>query len=167
MICLPHAMAVPVLVTATVSGRFLNGGWASPAAKAGQSLLAPHTPVRLVVVSDAPDVGDTVGAGHAGPLVTPEEFERETEAADGIARAILADAAEVLDLGDGPADVLHGSPGPAICAHATDLSAAAIVIGSRGRGGLKRAVLGSVSDHVVRHAPCPVIVTSPPGVVHD
>ena len=29
-----------------------------------------------------------------------------------------------------------------------------------GRSGLKRAVLGSVSDQVVRHASCPVVVTS-------
>jgi len=33
------------------------------------------------------------------------------------------------------------------------------VVGSRGRGGLKRAVLGSVSDHLVRNAPCTVVVT--------
>jgi nucleotide-binding universal stress UspA family protein len=31
--------------------------------------------------------------------------------------------------------------------------------GSRGRGGLTRALLGSVSDYIVRNAPCPVVVT--------
>lgn len=36
----------------------------------------------------------------------------------------------------------------------------AIVIGTRGRGGIKRALLGSVSDYVVRNAPCPVVVTT-------
>ena len=42
---------------------------------------------------------------------------------------------------------------------ARDESATAIVIGSRGRGGIKKALLGSVSDYVVRNAPCPVVVT--------
>jgi nucleotide-binding universal stress UspA family protein len=33
-----------------------------------------------------------------------------------------------------------------------------IVLGSRGLGGVKRALMGSVSDSVVRHAHCPVLV---------
>ncbi len=36
-----------------------------------------------------------------------------------------------------------------------------IVIGSRGFGGLKRALLGNVADSVVRHAHCPVLVVRP------
>lgn len=41
---------------------------------------------------------------------------------------------------------------------AEELSAGLIVMGSRGVGGLKRALMGSVSDNVVRHAHCPVLV---------
>ncbi len=41
------------------------------------------------------------------------------------------------------------------------LGAGLIVMGSRGLGGLKRALLGSVSDSVVRHAHCPVMVVRP------
>jgi nucleotide-binding universal stress UspA family protein len=32
------------------------------------------------------------------------------------------------------------------------------VMGSRGQGRIRRALLGSVSESVVRHAPCPVII---------
>ena len=42
---------------------------------------------------------------------------------------------------------------------AEDLRAGLIVMGSRGRGGVRRALMGSVSDSVVRHAHCPVMVT--------
>ena len=39
-----------------------------------------------------------------------------------------------------------------------DIGAGLIIMGSRGLGGVKRALMGSVSDSVVRHAPCPVLV---------
>jgi nucleotide-binding universal stress UspA family protein len=55
--------------------------------------------------------------------------------------------------------VVDGDPGRALCRVAADVGATAVIIGSRGRGGLKRALLGSVSDYVVRHAPCSVIVS--------
>jgi nucleotide-binding universal stress UspA family protein len=41
---------------------------------------------------------------------------------------------------------------------AEELGAGLIAMGSRGQGGVKRALLGSVSDSVVRHAHCPVLV---------
>jgi nucleotide-binding universal stress UspA family protein len=56
--------------------------------------------------------------------------------------------------------VVTGSAGAGLCALAEELSASVIVMGTRGRGGIRRAVLGSVSDHVVRNAPCPVLTSS-------
>ena len=41
---------------------------------------------------------------------------------------------------------------------AEELGAGLIVMGSRGHGGIRRAIMGSVSDSVVRHAHCPVMV---------
>jgi nucleotide-binding universal stress UspA family protein len=43
-----------------------------------------------------------------------------------------------------------------------EIGAGLIVMGSRGLGGLRRALMGSVSDSVVRHAHCPVLVVRPP-----
>jgi nucleotide-binding universal stress UspA family protein len=44
---------------------------------------------------------------------------------------------------------------------AEDIGAGLIVVGSRGLGGVRRALMGSVSDSVVRHAHCPVLVVRP------
>jgi nucleotide-binding universal stress UspA family protein len=41
---------------------------------------------------------------------------------------------------------------------AEEIEAGLIVVGSRGLGGIRRALIGSVSDSVVRHAHCPVMV---------
>ena len=41
---------------------------------------------------------------------------------------------------------------------AEELDAGLIVMGSRGLGGIRRVLMGSVSDSVVRHAHCPVLV---------
>jgi nucleotide-binding universal stress UspA family protein len=51
-----------------------------------------------------------------------------------------------------------GEPDREIVALAEELGAGLIVMGSRGLGGVRRALMGSVSDGVVRHAPCPVMV---------
>jgi nucleotide-binding universal stress UspA family protein len=48
-----------------------------------------------------------------------------------------------------------------ILALAEELGADLIVMGSRGLGGVRRALMGSVSDSVVRHAHCPVLVVRP------
>jgi nucleotide-binding universal stress UspA family protein len=52
--------------------------------------------------------------------------------------------------------LVEGPPGDVLAAAAAD--ADLIVVGSHGRGGLAAALLGSVSQHVVRHASCPVVI---------
>lgn len=49
-------------------------------------------------------------------------------------------------------------PGHVICHVAEEEKASLIVIGSRGAGKIRRTILGSVSDYVVNHAHCPVLV---------
>lgn len=54
--------------------------------------------------------------------------------------------------------LVEGVPGQAIVDTAADLGADLIVVGSHGASGLERVLLGSVSEFVVRHARCPVLV---------
>jgi len=54
--------------------------------------------------------------------------------------------------------LLHGPAALQIVRAAQDDRADVVVIATRGRTGLKRVVLGSVAEHVMRTAPCPVLV---------
>eukprot|EP00250_Pteridium_aquilinum_P023009 c26042_g1_i1 orf=107-589(-) len=56
------------------------------------------------------------------------------------------------------AKIFWGDPNEKICEAVSKLSIHALVMGSRGQSTLKRALLGSVSNHVVNHATCPVTV---------
>jgi nucleotide-binding universal stress UspA family protein len=135
------------------------------AGAAGLAILKPGGRVLVVSVTDGPDPSLADDAtGHAGPSLTPEQLDEQNRAAHDRSRAAveatIAAWRERGSLPDGvEALVVEGQPGPALCTLAEDEAAAAIVVGSRGRGGIKRAFLGSVSDHVVRNASCPVVVT--------
>lgn len=51
-----------------------------------------------------------------------------------------------------------GSPGSTICKNVINEDIDMVVMGSRGLGTVRRTILGSVSDYVLHHAHCPVIV---------
>ncbi|KAI9203835.1 uncharacterized protein BJ171DRAFT_562171 [Polychytrium aggregatum] len=57
---------------------------------------------------------------------------------------------------------LRGDPRDEIIVKLEEIKADMIIMGSRGMGALKRAFMGSVSDHLVHHAPCAVVVTRTP-----
>jgi nucleotide-binding universal stress UspA family protein len=52
--------------------------------------------------------------------------------------------------------MVNDHPGPALIGLAE--GAYTLVVGARGLGGFKGLVLGSVSQHLVHHAPCPVLI---------
>lgn len=59
--------------------------------------------------------------------------------------------------------VLQGIPGEVVVQEALRLKADVVVMATHGRGGLRRTVLGSVTDHVVRHLEgVPVLLVHPP-----
>ena len=59
--------------------------------------------------------------------------------------------------------LLIGDPATAIVEAAVDLNADIIVIGTHGRTGLTRLLMGSVAENVVRKAKCPVLTVKQPG----
>ncbi|MGI5939944.1 MAG: universal stress protein [Thermoleophilia bacterium] len=82
-----------------------------------------------------------------------ESFRGESE-------AIVADAlAKVEELRPGlvcEAKAVEGHAGTVILEEAHD--ADMVVVGSRGRGELAGRMLGSISQHIINHSPCPVAV---------
>lgn len=92
---------------------------------------------------------DYSGASEAERAAVEEEFETALRTAfpttpevDVERKLVQGDAAHVLE------------------AEARDANL--VVVGSRGRSGIAAALLGSVSKHVVDHAPCPVVVVKAP-----
>jgi nucleotide-binding universal stress UspA family protein len=137
--------------------------FATEALLAGLRVLAPADRTLVVTVVEPGDASLVFGAsGLAGGVIDEQEYADMVAAQREAAKAILRDAVTALGL-DGVATVetlvTEGHPGRALCDLAAEREATVIVAGSRGRGGLKRALLGSVSDHLVRNAPCPVLVS--------
>ena len=99
--------------------------------------------------------------GDPGMLAMPAgdlagQLGAESEAARG---ALEAAVAEVLGAEPGievEQKLVEGDPGDTLVAESE--TAELVVVGSHGRSGLKAALLGSVSGHVVSHAACPVVV---------
>jgi nucleotide-binding universal stress UspA family protein len=114
----------------------------------------------IVTVAEPSDPMLLAGTGMAAGTMSPQAYDDMEKARHAEAHRVVEATADALDLAGARREVLEGDPATALCQFATDTSAIAIVIGTRGQGGIKRAVLGSVSDQVVRHAPCPVVVTT-------
>ena len=107
-------------------------------------LLAPGTAVADI---------ESIGLPVTSPETVAESDESVTAKIEaGIERTITA-------LGR-PAErrVVHGDPAIEICRVAKEGRFDLVVIGSHGSGFFKQVLLGSVSHHVLHHAPCPVLV---------
>ena len=130
---------------------------------AGLAVVRRAAGDRLIVatVVEPIDPPLVTGAGLAGGVMTPEALDELAEAQRAEGQLHVDDTVAALDLDGAETRVLRGAPGAALCDLADVVSARALIIGSRGRGGIKRALLGSVSDHVVRNAPCSVVITTP------
>jgi nucleotide-binding universal stress UspA family protein len=74
-------------------------------------------------------------------------------------RKLLYDARQRLSLDPTVLEFLEaGNPSDEIVKAAKAWPADLVIVGSHGRGGVERVLLGSVAEAVVRHAHCPVLV---------
>jgi nucleotide-binding universal stress UspA family protein len=62
--------------------------------------------------------------------------------------------------GDWEAEVVGGNPGDAIVDYAKAQGGDLIVMGSHGHTSLSHVLMGSVAEHVLRHAPCPILMVN-------
>jgi nucleotide-binding universal stress UspA family protein len=111
--------------------------------------------VDVLHVSEAPifvPYGSTIDAGVSDPSLI-DMFLRRSEQA---LREFVADAAKRGDVVRGSRTEM-GSPAQAITDFAKTNGYDLIVIGTHGRSGISRALLGSVAERVVRLARCPVL----------
>lgn len=115
-----------------------------------------NTTVRAVHAWDYPPMFGAsdpffVGAGADLPLIDPRDLEKlaETRLADAVAE-VSADPGSVEH------EVVQGQPAECLLEAAKD--AELLVVGSRGHGGFKDLLLGSVSQACVQHATCPVVI---------
>lgn len=81
------------------------------------------------------------------------------------ARHLLARIAIEASCSDAEQCVEFGEPVRRLISVAEEREALMLVIGSRGRGALRAALLGSVSLRLCRQAPCPVLVVPPAAAV--
>ena len=141
-------------------------------------LLPAGARIALVSVVPSPPLAPMApgiaGVGGLTSTAGVAEYEKEWQANKAVHREALTDVQEMLVKGGcvvSPDDCVlldgDGAGGGAVGdpligwakAHGVDH----VVVGSRGLSALKRGIysligLGSVSDHLVRHAPCPITV---------
>jgi len=96
----------------------------------------------------------------AQPLIPEPEFEQVRAALLVEGEKLLDEALAGLDAPEVERVLAEGTPAHALvqAAEGADL----LVVGSRGRGGFRGLLLGSVSQQCAHHAPCPVAIVPAP-----
>jgi|SRR5215212_1522791 len=132
-----------------------DGSEEAQLAAASAADLAQKTNSDLHVLTVGPDLPLYELPEH------PAEFEDVLRETRREAKEMLEQQAKRIEESGGTVKETHLREGRAdkeIVEVAEEIGAGLIVMGSRGHGRLRRALMGSVSDAVVRHAHCPVTI---------
>jgi nucleotide-binding universal stress UspA family protein len=108
------------------------------------------TDTQVVVISVVPIL---IEGPHTEQSTAPERGTREAARQLEDARSLLTDEGVEAEFVQAV-----GNPAAEIIAAAEERDADLIVVGHRGRSAISRFIEGSVSDRVVRHATCDVLV---------
>jgi nucleotide-binding universal stress UspA family protein len=116
--------------------------------------LARRFEARLTLLHVRPDVQ---ASGPDGAVLTDDVGPSVADELLRLRRAELAASGITVET-----RIDHGDPASAISAVARSLGCDLIVLGTRGRKGIARLLLGSVAAQVLREAPCPVFIARAP-----
>jgi nucleotide-binding universal stress UspA family protein len=120
--------------------------------------LEPSAVIRLLGVVEPPQFPVVGPYGLASDVWTMKDAlveERRHGMEAVLERAKRIFAARIRNV---ETSVIVGQVAHEIVSAASEANVDLVVVGARGLGGFERLVLGSVSDNVVRHAPCSVLV---------
>lgn len=141
-----------------------------------------HLPTRILLATDGSECAESAGrvavdlanrsgawldVVHAFEFVPPREYagvalrlRSPAEFAKQGQRLLDEQVGRIEEIGGEVAEarLRMGSPADQILREAEEMEADLVVVGRRGLGGLKRLLMGSVSEGVVQHARCPVLV---------
>lgn len=114
--------------------------------------LAPAGRTVVLTVQTLVDPDHETGTGFTISPTSPHDEAQIKTTGDRAAKKVLDDTIAALGIEGAELMTKSGKPGEVICEVAASMHADVIVMGTNGRTGFRRAVVGSTSDHVVRHA---------------
>lgn len=138
-----HFHREPILVPIDFSAPALR------AVRVARSIAASEADVTVVYVGHDYDL---LAPAHIWGADTPPGSELERQ------KTRLQMWANENDLGDVKLEVRQGDPGTEVCKLAKEADCKLIVVPSHGRHGMKRVLLGSVAERIIRHCDCSVLV---------
>jgi len=111
-----------------------------------------HDAIDLTLLTILPSTGPPRPGDAAAAAATTEKLEEQAAFIDGAAERLRAIGYQAHGV------AVTGTPSDMILQEATTLRSDLILMGTRGRQGITRFVLGSVSHAVLHQMPCPVLV---------
>ncbi|GLU07388.1 hypothetical protein SLE2022_243480 [Rubroshorea leprosula] len=128
--------------------------------------LGANSPFKLIIVHAKPSPTSAiafVGPG-AAEVLTIAQSDLKRSAARIVEKAKeLCSKKSVTDV---TVEVHEGDARNVLCEAVEKHHASILVVGSHGYGAIKRAFLGSVSDHCAHHAHCTVMIVKRPKTKH-
>jgi nucleotide-binding universal stress UspA family protein len=137
-----------------------DGSEAAQAALAEALALATASGSELAVVTVWRALQGDYGVSYPSTAMLDDLLHAERQQAESVLREAVGEA----ELAGVPVRtrLTTGDPVEQICAYAREIGARLIAVGTRGHGTVAALILGSVSNGVIRSAPCPVLVVRVP-----
>ncbi|MGM0380426.1 MAG: universal stress protein [bacterium] len=119
-----------------------------------KKILSPDED-EVIVLSVVEEVSGDIYNEEVNPVNIQIKLSEKAEETTSSAAEKLEEAGFTVST-----EVLTGVPGEEICELAREQEVDGIYMGRRGRGAVGEFLLGSVSNYVLHHAPCPVTIVS-------